>query len=92
MVLVHPRVLMRSTDFIHKPIILKSNHTCSQIVLGSIATKSQMGLARSALSHLESAYSLFTKVSDKARAGKILVRGLHDVKEDRHLSSFFSLF
>ncbi|PPQ65877.1 hypothetical protein CVT24_011208 [Panaeolus cyanescens] len=42
------------------------------IVLGSIAAKSEMRLARSALSHLESAYMLFTKVSDKTRAGKIL--------------------
>ncbi|KAF8972630.1 hypothetical protein BDZ97DRAFT_1781980 [Flammula alnicola] len=42
------------------------------IVLGSIAQKSQMGLARSALSHLDSAYNLFSRVSDHARAGKIL--------------------
>ncbi|KAH9479634.1 putative transcriptional regulatory protein C1F7.11c [Psilocybe cubensis] len=42
------------------------------IVLGSIAAKSQMGLARSALSHLDSAYNLFTRVTDKARAGKII--------------------
>ncbi|KAF4610477.1 hypothetical protein D9613_006768 [Agrocybe pediades] len=42
------------------------------IVLGSIAAKSQMGLARSALSHLDSAYKLFGRVSDRARAGKII--------------------
>ncbi|KAF9460500.1 fungal-specific transcription factor domain-containing protein [Collybia nuda] len=42
------------------------------IVLGSIAVKSQMALAPSALSHLESAYNLFTRVSDQARTGKIL--------------------
>ncbi|KJA18056.1 hypothetical protein HYPSUDRAFT_45638 [Hypholoma sublateritium FD-334 SS-4] len=42
------------------------------IVLGSIAQKSQMGLSRSALSHLDSAHNLFTKVTDHARAGKIL--------------------
>lgn len=33
-----------------------------------------MGLSRSALSHLDSAHNLFTKVTDHARAGKILVR------------------
>ncbi|KAF8159767.1 fungal-specific transcription factor domain-containing protein [Crassisporium funariophilum] len=53
------------------------------IVLGSIAQKSQMGLARSALSHLESAYILFTKVSDHARAGKILPI-LHKLRERAH--------
>ncbi|PPQ94650.1 hypothetical protein CVT25_009381 [Psilocybe cyanescens] len=42
------------------------------IVLGSIAAKSQMGLARSALSHLDSAYNLFMRVQDHARAGKII--------------------
>jgi hypothetical protein len=42
------------------------------IVLGSIAAKSQMGLAPSALSHLESALNLFSRVSDHARAGKII--------------------
>lgn len=35
-----------------------------------------MGLSRSALSHLDSAYNLFTRVSDTARAGKILVSSL----------------
>lgn len=42
-------------------------------MLGSIAVKSQMALAPSALSHLESAYNLFARVSDQARTGKILV-------------------
>jgi len=45
-----------------------------QIVLGAIASKSHMALARSALLHLETAYNLFSKVSDHARAGKIIVR------------------
>ena len=44
-----------------------------QIVLGSIATKPQMALAPSALSHLESAYNLFSQVTDQARKAKILV-------------------
>ncbi|KAF9522689.1 fungal-specific transcription factor domain-containing protein [Crepidotus variabilis] len=42
------------------------------IVLGSIATKSRMGLARSALSHLELAYNLFTRTSDTAKRSKVL--------------------
>ncbi|KAF8074745.1 hypothetical protein FPV67DRAFT_1408589 [Lyophyllum atratum] len=42
------------------------------IVLGSIAVKSQMQLAPSALSHLDSAYNLFARVTDKTRTGKIL--------------------
>ncbi|KAF8998585.1 fungal-specific transcription factor domain-containing protein [Cyathus striatus] len=42
------------------------------IVLGSIAVKSRMALAPSALSHLESAYNLFARVSDRTRTGKIL--------------------
>ncbi|RDB15770.1 putative transcriptional regulatory protein C1F7.11c [Hypsizygus marmoreus] len=42
------------------------------IVLGSIAVKSQMQLAPSALSHLESACNLFSRVTDKSRTGKIL--------------------
>ncbi|TFK74898.1 hypothetical protein BDN72DRAFT_758817 [Pluteus cervinus] len=42
------------------------------IVLGSIATKPQMALAPSALSHLESAYNLFFQVSDQGRKAKIL--------------------
>ncbi|KAF9258724.1 hypothetical protein L218DRAFT_1063037 [Marasmius fiardii PR-910] len=44
--------------------------SCS-IVLGSIAAKSQMAIAPSALSHLESAYSLFMSVST-TRKNKIL--------------------
>ncbi|KAG7093834.1 hypothetical protein E1B28_007473 [Marasmius oreades] len=44
--------------------------SCS-IVLGSIAAKSQMAIAPSALSHLESAYSLFLSVST-TRKHKIL--------------------
>ncbi|GLB43428.1 putative fungal specific transcription factor [Lyophyllum shimeji] len=42
------------------------------IVLGSIAVKSQMQLAPSALSHLDSAYHLFARVSDKTRTSKVL--------------------
>jgi len=42
------------------------------IVLGSIAVKSQMQLAPSALSHLDSAYNLFARVTDKTRTSKIL--------------------
>lgn len=42
------------------------------IVLGSIAVKSGMALAPSALSHLDSAYNLFARVSDHTRTGKIL--------------------
>jgi len=43
------------------------------IVLGSIPTKCPgMALARSALSHLESACSLFEDVSENARAAKVL--------------------
>ncbi|KAJ7594322.1 fungal-specific transcription factor domain-containing protein [Mycena floridula] len=45
--------------------------SCS-IVLGSIAVKHQMALSRSALSHLESAYNLFSRVSDSKRTAKIL--------------------
>ncbi|KAJ6624985.1 hypothetical protein B0H10DRAFT_1783893 [Mycena sp. CBHHK59/15] len=43
------------------------------IVLGSIAVKPRMALAPSALSHLESACSLFERVSDRPRTAKILV-------------------
>ncbi|KAF5383588.1 hypothetical protein D9615_003709 [Tricholomella constricta] len=42
------------------------------IVLGSIAVKSQMALAPSALSHLESACNLFARATDKTRTSKIL--------------------
>ncbi|KAF9443665.1 hypothetical protein P691DRAFT_737567 [Macrolepiota fuliginosa MF-IS2] len=45
--------------------------SCS-IVLGSIAVKAQMQLAPSALSYLESAYNLFSRVSDNTRTQKIL--------------------
>lgn len=53
--------------------------SCS-IVLGSIAVKSQMALAPSALTHLESAYNLFSRVSDPTRTGRILpiLRKLRD--------------
>ncbi|KAG5645716.1 hypothetical protein DXG03_005411 [Asterophora parasitica] len=51
------------------------------IVLGSIAVKSQMQLAPSALSHLESAYNLFARVTDKPRTKKILPR-LHNLREE----------
>ncbi len=48
-----------------------------------------MGLSRSALSHLDSAYNLFNKVTDHARAGKILVRVPPSVESiagtERHL-------
>ncbi|KAF8801279.1 hypothetical protein BYT27DRAFT_7235766 [Phlegmacium glaucopus] len=56
------------------------------IVLGSIAAKSQMGLAPSALSHLESAFNLFSRVSDHARAGKIIPI-LQKLKERAHLAN-----
>ncbi|KAJ3515761.1 hypothetical protein NLJ89_g1555 [Agrocybe chaxingu] len=55
------------------------------IVLGSIAAKSQMALSRSALSHLDSAYNLFSRVSDHARAGKILPI-LHKLKDRAHMA------
>ncbi|KAJ6591842.1 fungal-specific transcription factor domain-containing protein [Mycena vulgaris] len=42
------------------------------IVLGSIAVKPRMALAPSALSHLDSACSLFERVSDRPRTAKIL--------------------
>ncbi|EGO23157.1 hypothetical protein SERLADRAFT_471933 [Serpula lacrymans var. lacrymans S7.9] len=42
------------------------------IVLGAIATKNQMALAPSALSHLESANHLFEQVSENPRASKII--------------------
>jgi hypothetical protein len=45
----------------------------SKMVLGSIAVKSQMALAPSALSHLESAYILFSQVSGNPRAAEVLV-------------------
>ncbi|KXN89389.1 hypothetical protein AN958_05762 [Leucoagaricus sp. SymC.cos] len=45
--------------------------SCS-IVLGSIAVKAQMQLAPSALSYLETAYNLFSRVSDNTRTQKIL--------------------
>lgn len=48
-----------------------ANHEL-KIVLGSIAVNPQMALAPSALSHLESAYNLFSRVSDQTRTGKIL--------------------
>ncbi|KAJ7579668.1 hypothetical protein C8J56DRAFT_795968 [Mycena floridula] len=46
--------------------------SCS-IVLGSVAAKHQMALSRSALTHLESAYNLFSQVADTKRTAKILV-------------------
>ncbi|KAF9478291.1 hypothetical protein BDN70DRAFT_880170 [Pholiota conissans] len=61
------------------------------IVLGSIAQKSQMGLSRSALSHLDSAYNLFTRVSDHARAGKILPI-LSKLRERAHMAQANSSF
>ncbi|EKM81972.1 hypothetical protein AGABI1DRAFT_70548 [Agaricus bisporus var. burnettii JB137-S8] len=45
--------------------------SCS-IVLGSMAIKTQMQLAPSALSYLETAYNLFSRVSDNTRTSKIL--------------------
>ncbi|KAF8630740.1 hypothetical protein AX17_005335 [Amanita inopinata Kibby_2008] len=42
------------------------------IVLGAIAMKPRMALAPSALSHLDSAYNLFSRVSDPTRKTKIL--------------------
>jgi len=44
-----------------------------QIVLGSIAAKSQMAIAPSALSHLDSAFNLFNSTLETARKNKILV-------------------
>ncbi|KAL0953461.1 hypothetical protein HGRIS_004693 [Hohenbuehelia grisea] len=45
--------------------------SCS-IVLGSIAVKTKMALAPSALSHLEAALNLFNQVSENPRAAKVL--------------------
>ncbi|KAK7056210.1 hypothetical protein VNI00_002762 [Paramarasmius palmivorus] len=56
--------------------------SCS-IVLGSIAAKSQMAIAPSAFSHLESAYSLFSSVSETSRKNKILPI-LQKLKERAH--------
>ncbi|KAK7445467.1 hypothetical protein VKT23_014886 [Stygiomarasmius scandens] len=42
------------------------------IVLGSIAAKSQMAIAPSALSHLDSAFNLFNSTLETARKNKIL--------------------
>lgn len=53
---------------------LPSSEASMQIVLGSIAVKPQMALARSALSHLDSAYILFSQVTESYRTAKILVR------------------
>ncbi|KAI0788807.1 fungal-specific transcription factor domain-containing protein [Abortiporus biennis] len=52
---------------------LYSQHPGLTIVLGSIPTKCPgMALARSALSHLESACSLFEEVSENARAAQVV--------------------
>ncbi|KAF9048224.1 hypothetical protein BDZ89DRAFT_978408 [Hymenopellis radicata] len=56
--------------------------SCS-IVLGSIAVKAEMALAPSALSHLESAYQLFSQVSESSQTVKIL-NVLHKLKERAH--------
>ncbi|KIY70755.1 hypothetical protein CYLTODRAFT_419434 [Cylindrobasidium torrendii FP15055 ss-10] len=53
------------------------------IVLGSIAGKAEMALAPSALSHLESAYHLFSQVSEVSRTSKILAV-LYKLKERAH--------
>ncbi|KAG6916556.1 hypothetical protein DXG01_006382 [Tephrocybe rancida] len=53
------------------------------IVLGSIAVKSKMQIAPSALSHLESAYNLFSQVTDQSRTHKILPI-LQKLKERAH--------
>ncbi|KAJ7132086.1 fungal-specific transcription factor domain-containing protein [Mycena epipterygia] len=53
------------------------------IVLGSIAMKPRMALAPSALSHLDSACSLFERVSDRPRTAKILPI-LHKLKVRAH--------
>ncbi|KAJ7460579.1 fungal-specific transcription factor domain-containing protein [Mycena latifolia] len=53
------------------------------IVLGSIAVKPRMALAPSALSHLDSACSLFERVSDRPRTAKILPI-LHKLKARAH--------
>ncbi|KAF5355307.1 hypothetical protein D9758_005988 [Tetrapyrgos nigripes] len=42
------------------------------IVLGSIAAKSQMAIAPSALSHLDSSFNLFNSTSETARKNRIL--------------------
>lgn len=60
------RFLMHDIDFFR------------QIVLGSMAIKTQMQLAPSALSYLETAYNLFSRVSDNTRTSKILVCGADD--------------
>ncbi|KAG6810865.1 hypothetical protein H0H92_010021 [Tricholoma furcatifolium] len=46
--------------------------SCS-IVLGSIAVKAKVQIARSALSHLESACNLFKQVTDQSRTSKIII-------------------
>ncbi|TFK25635.1 hypothetical protein FA15DRAFT_668330 [Coprinopsis marcescibilis] len=53
------------------------------IVLGSIAVKSRMQLAPSALSYLDLAHHLFSQVTDTARTGKILPI-LQKLKERAH--------
>ncbi|KAF5336144.1 hypothetical protein D9611_006191 [Ephemerocybe angulata] len=53
------------------------------IVLGSIAVKSRMPLARGALDYLDLAHHLFSQVTDTARTGKILPI-LQKLKERAH--------
>nr|GAT42913.1 predicted protein [Mycena chlorophos] len=53
------------------------------IVLGSIASKSRLAVAPSALSHFESAYRLFERVSDRAQTAKMLPV-LHKLKSRAH--------
>ncbi|KAG5715994.1 hypothetical protein E4T56_gene2317 [Termitomyces sp. T112] len=56
------------------------------IVLGSIAVKSKMQIAPSASSHLDSAYNLFSQVTDRSRTYKILPI-LQKLRERAHATS-----
>ncbi|KAF8343443.1 hypothetical protein F5887DRAFT_972939 [Amanita rubescens] len=55
------------------------------LVLGTIAAKPQLSLAPSALVYLESAYNLFSRVSDSTRKAKILPV-LQKLREKAHSS------
>ncbi|KAK2465637.1 hypothetical protein APHAL10511_002181 [Amanita phalloides] len=58
------------------------------IVLGTIAAKPQLSLARSAQVYLETAYNLFSRVSDSTRIAKILpiLQALREKAHSSHLN------
>ncbi|KAF7317966.1 Fungal-trans domain-containing protein [Mycena kentingensis (nom. inval.)] len=62
--------------------LLTHGFSCA-IVLGSIAVKPQMAISRSALSHLDSACTIFENVTDHARTAKILPI-LHKLRARAH--------